>query len=167
MICSLLLMNRFSTAQTSQEQGHNIIFNSSCSLSEQASEIVAVLSCTLYTMLRGAVMCSVQRINFQKIFFVVRVVKLAQAAQRGGRCPIPGNIQGQVEQGSERPGLVQDAPAHCRLSAGYQQAISCGLSACETIRCYKDEKIYLRHTNLKHSSHFTEDKETVRIENVV
>lgn len=43
----------------------------------------------------------------------------------------------------------------------------CGLSACETIRCYKDEKIYLRHTNLKHSSHFTEDKETVRIENVV
>lgn len=49
----------------------------------------------------------------------------------------------------------------CSLQAG------CGLSACETICCYKDEKIYLRHTNLKHSSHFTEDKETVRIENVV
>jgi len=30
------------------------------------------------------------------------------------RCPIPGNIQGQVGQDSEQPGLVEDVPAHCR-----------------------------------------------------
>ena len=29
-------------------------------------------------------------------------------AQRGGRCPIPGNIQGQVGQGSEQPDLIED-----------------------------------------------------------
>jgi len=35
-------------------------------------------------------------------------------AQRDGRCPIPGNIQGQVGRGSEQPDLVEDALAHCR-----------------------------------------------------
>jgi len=39
---------------------------------------------------------------------------LAEVAQRGGRCPIPGNIQGQVGRGSEQPGLVEDVSAHCR-----------------------------------------------------
>ena len=39
---------------------------------------------------------------------------LEQAAQRGGRCPIPGSIQGQVEQGLEQPDLVEDVPPHCR-----------------------------------------------------
>jgi len=39
---------------------------------------------------------------------------LEQVAQRSGRCPIPGNIQGQAEQGSEQPDLVEDVPAHCR-----------------------------------------------------
>ena len=39
---------------------------------------------------------------------------LAQVAQRGGRCPIPGNIQGQVGQDSEQPDLAEDVPAHCR-----------------------------------------------------
>jgi len=39
---------------------------------------------------------------------------LAQAAQRGGRCPIPGNIQDQGGRGSEQPDLVEDVPAHCR-----------------------------------------------------
>ena len=39
---------------------------------------------------------------------------LEQVVQRGGRCPIPGNIQGQVGGGSEQPGLVEDVPAHCR-----------------------------------------------------
>lgn len=68
MICSLLLKNRFSTAETSQEQCHNIVFNLSCNISKQTSEIVAVLSCiTLYTMLRG-----VLTIYFLKNFFVVR-----------------------------------------------------------------------------------------------
>ena len=39
---------------------------------------------------------------------------LAQVAQRGGRCPIPGTIQGQVGRGSEQPDLVEDVPAHGR-----------------------------------------------------
>ena len=39
---------------------------------------------------------------------------LAQVAQRSSGDPIPGNIQGQVGQGSEQPGLVADVPSHCR-----------------------------------------------------
>lgn len=39
---------------------------------------------------------------------------LAQVAQRGGRCLIPGNIRGQVGQGSEQPDLVENVPAYCR-----------------------------------------------------
>jgi len=35
-------------------------------------------------------------------------------AQRGGRCLIPGNIQGQVGWGSDQPDLVEDVPAHSR-----------------------------------------------------
>jgi len=38
---------------------------------------------------------------------------MARVDQRGGRCPIPANIPGQVGQGSEQPGLVEDVPAHC------------------------------------------------------
>jgi len=40
--------------------------------------------------------------------------KLEQVAQRGSGGLIPGNIQDQVEWGSEKPGLVEDVPAHCR-----------------------------------------------------
>ena len=43
---------------------------------------------------------------------------LAQVAQRGGRCPIPGNIQGQVGRDSDQPDLV-DVPAHCRGGLHY------------------------------------------------
>jgi len=39
---------------------------------------------------------------------------LEQVAQTGSESPIPGNIQGQVGQGSEQPGLVEDIPDHCR-----------------------------------------------------
>jgi len=39
---------------------------------------------------------------------------LQQVAQRGGRCSIPGNIQGHVGWGSEQPDVVEDVPAHCR-----------------------------------------------------
>jgi len=39
---------------------------------------------------------------------------LDQVAQRGGRCPIPRNIQGQAGQGSEQPDLVEDIPAYCK-----------------------------------------------------
>ena len=39
---------------------------------------------------------------------------LAQVAQRGGGCPIPGNIPGQAGRGSEQPDRVEDVPAYCR-----------------------------------------------------
>jgi len=39
---------------------------------------------------------------------------LAQVAQRGGLCPIPGNIDSQVGQGSEQSNPVEGVPAHCR-----------------------------------------------------
>lgn len=39
---------------------------------------------------------------------------LAQVVQRGGGCPIPGNIPGQDGQGYEQPDLLRDVPAHCR-----------------------------------------------------
>jgi len=39
---------------------------------------------------------------------------LEQVVQGSGRCLIPGNIQGQVGWGSEKPDLVVDVPAHCR-----------------------------------------------------
>ena len=38
---------------------------------------------------------------------------LAQVVQRGGRCAIPRNTEGQVGRGSEQPGLVEDVPADC------------------------------------------------------
>jgi len=40
--------------------------------------------------------------------------RLAQVAQRGGRCLIRGNIRSQVGWGSEQPGLVEDVPGDCR-----------------------------------------------------
>jgi len=39
---------------------------------------------------------------------------LERIAQRGSEGPIPRNIQGQVGQVSEQPGLVENVPAHCR-----------------------------------------------------
>jgi len=48
----------------------------------------------------------------KKFFFYHEGGKtLAQVAQRGGRCPIPGNIQGQAGQGSEKR---EDVPTHGR-----------------------------------------------------
>jgi len=48
----------------------------------------------------------------EEIFYDEGSETLAQVAQRGGGCPIPGNIQGQVGQGSEQPDPVEDVPAH-------------------------------------------------------
>ena len=39
---------------------------------------------------------------------------LAQVAQRGCGCPIPGSVQGQVGWGFEQAGLVEGVPAHGR-----------------------------------------------------
>jgi len=50
----------------------------------------------------------------EEIFYHEGAETLARVAQRGRRCPIPGNIQGPVGRGSEKPGLVEDVPAHCR-----------------------------------------------------
>ena len=35
-------------------------------------------------------------------------------SQRGGRCPIPKNTQGQAGRGCEQPDLVEDLSAYCR-----------------------------------------------------
>lgn len=39
---------------------------------------------------------------------------LEQVLQSSGRCPLIGNIKGEVCQGSEQPHLVEVAPACCR-----------------------------------------------------
>jgi len=39
---------------------------------------------------------------------------LAQVAQRSCGCPLPGSVQGQVGQGSERPGLAEGVLGHGR-----------------------------------------------------
>ena len=55
------------------------------------------------------------RLDTKKIFFTMRVVKtLEQVARRSGRCPIPGNIQGEVGRDSKQPDLVEGVPIHCR-----------------------------------------------------
>jgi len=55
------------------------------------------------------------RLDIRKKFFYNEGGEtLAQVAQSGGGCPIPGNIQGQVGQGAERRDLVMDVLAYCR-----------------------------------------------------
>ena len=53
--------------------------------------------------------------NFRVVLFIYNEDRetLAQVAQRGGCCPLPGNIPGQVGRGSEQSGLVEGVPAHC------------------------------------------------------
>ncbi|KAK4826629.1 hypothetical protein QYF61_010557 [Mycteria americana] len=50
----------------------------------------------------------------KKCFYAEGGETLAQVAQRGGRCPNPGHIQGQVGRGSEQPDPVEGVPAHGR-----------------------------------------------------
>jgi len=55
------------------------------------------------------------RLDIRKKCFMMRVVKhWHRSLKRGGRCLIPGDIQGQVGQCSEQPHLVADVPARCR-----------------------------------------------------
>ena len=44
------------------------------------------------------------------LFFSIR----KQVAQRGGGCPVFGDIEGQAGPGSEQPDLAVGVPAHCR-----------------------------------------------------
>jgi len=56
------------------------------------------------------------RLDIRKNFFYHEGAEtLEEIAQRGSGGPIPGNIPGQVGQGSEQPDLVEDVPAHCRV----------------------------------------------------
>lgn len=48
------------------------------------------------------------------VFYKKTGETLAQVAQRGGGCPIPENIKGQVGWSSKQPDLVEDVLAHCR-----------------------------------------------------
>jgi len=60
------------------------------------------------------------RLVMRKTFFYSEGGEtLAWIAQRGGRCPIPGNIPGQAGRGSEQPDPVEDVPARCRGWAGW------------------------------------------------
>ena len=54
-------------------------------------------------------------ITIEEIFYAEGGETLARVAQRGGRCPIPGNIQGKAGRGSEQPDWVVDVPAYCRM----------------------------------------------------
>jgi len=55
------------------------------------------------------------RLDIRKKFFYDKGSEaVEQIARRSSGGPIPGNIQGQVGQGSEQPDLVEDVPAHCR-----------------------------------------------------
>ena len=49
----------------------------------------------------------------EEIFYNEGGETLEQVAQRGGRCPIPENIQDQVGWGSKQPDLVDNVPAGC------------------------------------------------------
>jgi len=48
----------------------------------------------------------------EEIFYDEGGETLEWVAQRGGRCPIPGSIQGQVGRCSEKPDLVEDLAAY-------------------------------------------------------
>jgi len=50
----------------------------------------------------------------KKFFYDKGAEAREPVAQRGGECPILGDIQGQVGQGSEQPNLAVDVSVHCR-----------------------------------------------------
>jgi len=56
------------------------------------------------------------RLNIRKSFFFYSKSgeTLEQVTQKGGGCPIPGDIRGQDGWGSEHPDLAVDVPVHRR-----------------------------------------------------
>jgi len=54
------------------------------------------------------------RLDIRKTFFTMRVVKHWHRLPREAVEAPSLNIQGQVGRHSEKPGLVEDVPAHCR-----------------------------------------------------
>ena len=50
----------------------------------------------------------------EEVFYSKGGEALEQVAQRGGGCPIPGDVQGQAGWGSERPDWAVDVPVHHR-----------------------------------------------------
>ena len=54
------------------------------------------------------------RLDMRKMFFYSKGSEaLEQVAQRGGRCPVSGDILGQAGWGSEQPDLAVGIPVHC------------------------------------------------------
>lgn len=49
-----------------------------------------------------------------RYFFMMRVVRLEQGAQKSWGCPITGSFQGQVGWDIEQPDLVKAVPACCK-----------------------------------------------------
>ena len=55
------------------------------------------------------------RLDIRRTFFTLRVVTHWNIySQKGGRCPMPGGIQGQDGCGSGQPGLLVGNPTHSR-----------------------------------------------------
>ena len=50
----------------------------------------------------------------EQVFHSTSGEPLAQFAQRGGGCPISGDIQVQAGWGSEQPDVAVGVPVHCR-----------------------------------------------------
>lgn len=48
----------------------------------------------------------------EDIFYNNGCETLSEVAQRGGRSPMPGNLQSQVRWSSEQPDLVEDVPVN-------------------------------------------------------
>ena len=48
------------------------------------------------------------------VWAIPKYYTLAQVAQRGGGCPVPGDAQGQAGRGSEHLDPAVGVPVHCR-----------------------------------------------------
>ena len=75
------------------------------------------------------------RLDIRKTYFYNEGGEtLEQVAWRDGRCPIPGNVQRQVGQGSEQPDLVEDVLAHCRATGWSRRPLKVPSNANYSVR---------------------------------